>query len=723
MMTTAYPHNPGMHPQSMPHGHPMGGPGPNPGQQMPPGMQHVSGPGGPVSQAGPMMAMQPGMGPNAHALSHLQPQQAHMFQQQQQHPMMNPAMMQQQDRARQHAFMQRQQQQALLAQQQGMGFQNPMANINGQQQMLRAGQMGQGFVNLSPHLQQQLQQQQQMGQQQNNPQHQAAMAQAQAAHHQHQQLIHQQQAIAMQHAQSQSSNHSQNGNPGPPPTTQPQQGPLRPPSAIGSHQGQSSPAPQPTPQQPQQPPPQPPQQQPQQSGPGPQQHTPAPAQPPNLPQQPNHQAQNQAQMLQRNPGMIQQAQAHAQAQAQAHAAQARQQPLIQHKQQAQSQSQSGGQATLKLLNFVEQIGKFTSDGDEKDPNSVSRWQTFVDKFFTETGSFIHVVTSASSDRTKQWEIVYAALPRFFYTLFNTDVTNLQITLDGATEKTAHHEHKVTCDRAKFIYTYRNQCQVVYQGKLTAFWSGSDRMEWLQFDGSGHEQFIPRAALKQLFHQPSPNQMNPTQSPRMGKGAKQKLQQQRVLQEPPEAYLPISKLISASITDFGLPHMLQNHLETYETINNMSSLMAHYHEQANMMPFEALESWNSMMSNSQTAMQIQQGQGQSQGMQPGVRPPGPGQPGPMFMSPALANQLLPNGSSMNGSPSLLHSPSPASHVMIKQQSTSSHTASVNTSPNMNNKRRRSTAKIEIDDGGGEMNGAPKVKASPRVGGGKRMKAGN
>jgi hypothetical protein len=33
-----------------------------------------------------MMGMQPGMGANAHALSHLQPQQ-HMFQQQQQHQM------------------------------------------------------------------------------------------------------------------------------------------------------------------------------------------------------------------------------------------------------------------------------------------------------------------------------------------------------------------------------------------------------------------------------------------------------------------------------------------------------------------------------------------------------------------------------------------------------------------------------------------------------------
>jgi hypothetical protein len=51
-------------------------------------------------------------------------------------------------------------------------------------------------------------------------------------------------------------------------------------------------------------------------------------------------------------------------------------------------------------------------------------------------------------------------------------------------------------------------------------------------------------------------------------------------------------------------------------------------------------------------------------------------------------------------------------------------SVNTSPNLNNKRRRSTVKgIDMDDGG-EVNGVPKVKPSPRMGGAgnKRMKAG-
>jgi len=256
--------------------------------------------------------------------------------------------------------------------------------------------------------------------------------------------------------------------------------------------------------------------------------------------------------------MVQQAQAQTQAQAvQAQAQVARNMAMMKQAQQAQqAQAAAGGNGTLKLMNFVDQIGKYTA---EPGSNNVERWQSFVDKFFNESGAFIHCVMNQATQRTKQWEIVYAALPRYFYTLFNnTDVINLQITLDGATEKTSSPELKVTCDRAKFIYTYKNQCQVVYTGKLTAFWSGSDKMEWLQFEGEAHQQYIPRSVLEQLFHQPSPNQMNPNQSPRMNK-TKQKLQQQRAA-EPPEPYLPVSKLPTAGVGDFGLPPVLINYLE-------------------------------------------------------------------------------------------------------------------------------------------------------------------
>jgi len=75
------------------------------------------------------------------------------------------------------------------------------------------------------------------------------------------------------------------------------------------------------------------------------------------------------------------------------------------------------------------------------------------------------------------------------------------------------------------------------------------------------------------------------------------------------------------------------------------------------------------------------------------------------------------------------------AMVAQQSqqgtntSGSQGTSANTSPNVSNKRRRSTVKLEVDDGGGhaEVNGsgppgATKVKASPRVGG-KRQKGTN
>jgi hypothetical protein len=261
--------------------------------------------------------------------------------------------------------------------------------------------------------------------------------------------------------------------------------------------------------------------------------------------------------------MTQQAQAQAQA-VQLQAAQARNMAMMKQQQQATG--------TLKLMNFVDQIGKYTPNTlpDGKPDNQVERWQGFVDKFFTETGSFIHCVYHNGTERTKQFEIVYAALPRYFLTLFNTDVINLQITLDGATEKSSGQELKVTCDRAKFIYTYKNQCQVVYHGKLTAFWSNSDKMEWLQFEGQGHQQYIPRIALEQMFLSPSPNQMNPNQSPRMNKNAKQKLQR---AMEPPEPYLPISKLPTAGVTDIGLPPVLQSYLEVSTRKRKMYSMDA------------------------------------------------------------------------------------------------------------------------------------------------------
>lgn len=82
------------------------------------------------------------------------------------------------------------------------------------------------------------------------------------------------------------------------------------------------------------------------------------------------------------------------------------------------------------------------------------------------------------------------------------------------------------------------------------------MEWLQFDMHGHHQMIPRDLLESLFQQEEINPQNPTQSPRMSKKNKIAAQQR----QPPEATMPISKLPTAGVTDWGLSPGLFHYLE-------------------------------------------------------------------------------------------------------------------------------------------------------------------
>ena len=274
------------------------------------------------------------------------------------------------------------------------------------------------------------------------------------------------------------------------------------------------------------------------------------------------------------------------------------------------------------------------------------------------------------------------------------------------------------------------------------------MTSLVFEMNDHQQFIPRPLLERLFSQASPSQLSQTQSPRMTNKTKQRAQQRNLVKpEHLEPTLSLSDLPQAPITDYGIPATLQSYLEVYETMSSMRELMVHYKENQNLSVGDAMKSWVSqmapMLAQQQQGGPNQQGQNpqmlQQQSMQqgqtvpPGVRTPsGTGPPGAaqnhQFMSPAMANLGLPGA--MNGSPHLMqqnHTPSPAGgHPMVSQHSqqgtNSSVAASTNTSPNVSNKRRRSTVKVDNDDPAADVNGAPaKVKQSPRPGNSKRVKA--
>jgi len=187
---------------------------------------------------------------------------------------------------------------------------------------------------------------------------------------------------------------------------------------------------------------------------------------------------------------------------------------------------------------------------------------------------------------------------------------------------------------------------------------------------------------------------------------------------------------------------------------MSELM-HFAQEKKMRPEQALEAWvaqyDASGGNGQGAQQpIPQGNPQinlpPNGVPMGSRTPSmqnmhmqqPNQQG-NFSSPSVSNMSLPMQNGMNGSPHIpnhpglapnmsmqpnSHTPSPhisnmAAPPMMpqhSQQGTNSSGPSANTSPNVNNKRRRSTVKMEGEDGGAQDGPAPnqqRVKPSPRM----------
>lgn len=260
------------------------------------------------------------------------------------------------------------------------------------------------------------------------------------------------------------------------------------------------------------------------------------------------------------------------------------------------------------------------------------------------------------------------------------------------------------------------------------------------------------------------------SPKMTKNAsKQKMQQK--LQG--ASGLTMKDFPTAPVNGFGLTDNVLQYLEIAETMFFMQDLMAHSQEKS-LRPMDAVRSYTASFEEPtsnpqqnpgmQAQQQFQQNQmqmnmqragngpfpmGNRTPMQPHMQLP-PGQqanfspamsqmgipmnhlngPMPMNGSPHIAHQQgLPGGLMPNHNLNLgpTHTPSPhqsnmAAPPMIpqhSQQGTNSSAASANTSPNTAQKRRRSQVKAESDDIG-DGNGGPRVKASPRVGGNKKVK---
>ncbi|KAE8353488.1 LIM-domain binding protein-domain-containing protein [Aspergillus coremiiformis] len=765
MMAQPFPAHQGIpqHP-GIPPGHPLA-PGQHPNahpgagmvQQVHPG---VSAPGGPqVTQGGPMMGgMPPGAGTTApgpvqaHALSHLGPAQAHLFQQPHfaQNYANNPQLLHQQHQQnllRQRMMFQQQQQQQ---QQQHGGI--PVSMPNGSQGLSAAQIAAMQNPGMRPVISQMQLQQMPHGQQQIQQQHFLAMQAQQAHQAQQAQQAHQ----AQQAQQAQQGHQAQQVQQ---PTTQPgqqtpQQRPAPHPQSV--HDAQSvtpqpqhippphrgSATPQPNPQQPpvSQPPQQPviPQPQPTPNPPPqqlPQTQQPVQPQPPQQPQQQPPQPQQPQPQPQPQPQQGQQGPQQGQQQGQQPGQQQQQGPLITNQEaQLKAQQQQNAMlmqqrmnmkgATILCLNtFAEHLSNFASKGEAHD---LLYWQSFVDKFYSPSGVLRQGVWNPQTG-SKQFEIATPALARYYLTQFTSGIRHIQMVVENARERDSPNGgHIVESAKTSFIYWFTNDTQIFTNGKLRAQFDMNNKIEILDIDVSSYTEYLPRSQLHPL--EITDQKQSPKVSKNMGK---RKQAQQAQPQPQPQLYFALPE---SMVTPNGVPTAVMSFLEVAETISQMQVLFQYSQQNPQLSAPEALRNLVNTF-QAQTPTPGYMPAPMNPAMQPGQNPRVPNLNGPnQFASPGMAHLGLPG---VQGSPHLSGSahPSPAqSHLagppgMVPQgqvQPNIGQGTSASASPNVSHKRRRASAvKMENDDGGApEINGTappgPKtVKASPRVGG-KRQK---
>ena len=102
---------------------------------------------------------------------------------------------------------------------------------------------------------------------------------------------------------------------------------------------------------------------------------------------------------------------------------------------------------------------------------LSYWVEFVARFFSPAGTLRHTlqVTAATRDLPvgeRPYDISYAALPRYFYTHFDSGVKSMQLVLNkGTRDKPLPNDcHLIETNHASFVYWFETGSHVSGEGR-------------------------------------------------------------------------------------------------------------------------------------------------------------------------------------------------------------------------------------------------------------------
>jgi hypothetical protein len=136
-----------------------------------------------------------------------------------------------------------------------------------------------------------------------------------------------------------------------------------------------------------------------------------------------------------------------------------------------------GHCILRLVQFGDHLSQFVvssksietymSGGAQlldaqgtKQRDDLNYWSDFVEQFFSTRGVLRHSVWIVDERASKQYEITFPALARYFYAHFESGIKNMQMITERAKEKELPHNcHYIESQKSSFIYWFENGSQV------------------------------------------------------------------------------------------------------------------------------------------------------------------------------------------------------------------------------------------------------------------------
>jgi hypothetical protein len=114
-------------------------------------------------------------------------------------------------------------------------------------------------------------------------------------------------------------------------------------------------------------------------------------------------------------------------------------------------------APLRLHQFFDRISNF---GSSSQTNDIDYWLKFVNEFYSPTGVMRLGLVHNQKNEMKQFEITTNLLARYYFTLFESGIRNVQVIVEAPRDKTVNNGTIIIeCVKTSFIYWFDNDCHV------------------------------------------------------------------------------------------------------------------------------------------------------------------------------------------------------------------------------------------------------------------------